>query len=110
MTHDARFDIAGAVLATLFIVIFTAYGIAHLYAGWIRIDHRIGPFWATASVVVVLLFRFSLPITVGAFFGALEVWGWPWWGAALFAAPGLAFMLLMIPGAMASSLANLRRS
>lgn len=103
-TKDSVATLIGLVIALALLV----YGIVQIYAGWIGIDHRIGALWATASVVVALLFRFTLPITVGSFFCAMEVWGWPWWGAALFAAPGLAFMLLMIPGLLASSFATLR--
>ena len=32
------------------------------------------------------------PLTIGTFFGALDVWGWPWYGALAFAAPGLLFI------------------
>ena len=42
-----------------------------------------------------------LPLTIGTFFGALDVWGWPWYGALLFAAPGLLFTL---PGAVGLAL------
>jgi len=78
------------------------YGIAQIWAGYIGIDHHLGSGWAIAAVVVAFLFRFSLPITIGSFFGAMNVWGWPWYGALIFAVPGLAFMALMIPGALAS--------
>ena len=33
------------------------------------------------------------PLTIGTFLGAMNVWGWPWYGAALFAAPGLLFIV-----------------
>jgi hypothetical protein len=78
------------------------YGAALIYAGYLGIEHRIGGGWAVAAVAAAFIFRFTLPITIGSFFGAMDVWGWHWAGALLFAAPGLAFMLLMIPGALAS--------
>jgi|GEM_PF-764564 len=74
---------------------FTAFGIAQLVAGFVGIEQGLGLFWAWAALFAALIFRFTLPITIGAFFGAMNVWGWHWAWAALFAAPGLAFV---IPG------------
>ena len=85
-----------------FIIGMLIYGIAQISAGYIGIDHHLGSSWAIGAVIAALLFRFSLPITIGSFFGAMNVWGWPWYGALIFAAPGLAFMALMIPGALTS--------
>lgn len=80
---------------------FMAFGIAHLIAGFAGIEQGIGSIWAWIALFAALALRFTLPITVGAFFGAMNVWGWHWALAALFAAPGL---LLVIPGALASVL------
>ncbi len=93
----------GAGLAAF--ALFVVYGVAQIYAGFLGIEHHLGAIWAWLAIVASLLFRFTLPITVGAFFGAMNVWGWPWPLAAVFAAPGL---LLIIPGAMAAILAVAR--
>ncbi len=53
-----------------------------------------------------LVFRFTLPITIGAFFGAMDVWSWHWGLAALFAAPGLAFL---IPGVILSIIEGVKK-
>ena len=95
-------DELGGALGCVFMIGMLIYGIAQIWAGYIGIDHHLGSGWAIAAVVVAFLFRFSLPITIGSFFGAMNVWGWPWYGALIFAVPGLAFMALMIPGALAS--------
>jgi hypothetical protein len=95
-------DKFGGALRCAFMIGMMVYGVAQIWAGYIGIDHHLGSGWAIGAVVVALIFRFSLPITIGAFFGAMNVWGWPWYGALIFAAPGLAFMALMIPGALAS--------
>lgn len=92
----------GGALGCVFMIGMLLYGFAQIWAGYIGIDHHLGYGWAIGAVIVALLFRFSLPITIGSFFGAMNVWGWPWYGALIFAAPGLAFMALMIPGALAS--------
>jgi len=82
-------------------VAFIAFGIAQFTAAFVGIEHGIGFFWACAALVVCFLFRFTLPITIGAFFGAMNVWGWHWLLAALFAVPGLLFV---IPGMLTSAL------
>jgi len=87
----------------LFMIVMLSYGLAQIWAGFIGIDHHLGSGWASAAVAVAFILRFSLPITVGSFFGAMDVWGWHWAGALAFAAPGLAFMALMIPGTLASA-------
>jgi hypothetical protein len=90
-------------------VLIVVYGLIQFYAGWIGIEHHLGSGWAIAAIVAALLFRFTLPITVGSFFGAMNVWEWHWAGALVFAAPGLAFMALMIPGVLASLLGKMRK-
>lgn len=83
-------------------ILIAAYGIAQIVAGYLGIQHHFGSGWAIAAIVAAFVFRFSLPITIGSFFGAMNVWGWHWIFALVFAAPGLAFMMLMIPGALAN--------
>jgi len=81
-----------------------ALAIAQLVAGVSGIAHHLG---ITAAVIAGLLFffaRFTLPITVGAFFGAMDVWGWQWYWALAFTLPGLALMAIMIPGVLVASL------
>jgi len=62
------------------------------------IDYLLGMWAAIAALVLVFTFRFMLPITIGSYFGAVEVLGWPWWGGVLFAAPGLVFILPAVLG------------
>lgn len=74
---------------------FIAFGVFQMWAAWLGITSQIGPSWAVGAIILAIIFRTSLPILVGAFLGALNVWGWHWALAALFAAPGL---LLVLPG------------
>ena len=87
-------------------ILFIVYGIAQMVAGYIGIDFHFGSIWAVVAIIATMMFRFTLPITIGAFFGAMEVWGWHWGLAALFAAPGLAFL---IPGIMLSIMSSVKR-
>jgi hypothetical protein len=92
-----------AILGFLAILVF---GVAQFVAGYLGIEHHFGAGWATGVLVVCFLFRFMLPITIGSFFGAMTVWGWHWAFAALFAAPGLLFV---IPGVIASVVSMVRK-
>jgi len=84
---------------------FLILGIAQLVAGFAGIDHSVGVLWACVALIAALVFRFTLPITIGAFFGAMNVWGWHWALSAIFAAPGL---LLVVPGAISQAFDALR--
>lgn len=75
-------------------LLFLTYGMAQVIAGYVGIDFHLGEVWAVIAIIAAFMFRFTLPITIGAFFGAMNVWGWHWALAALFVAPGLAFIIL----------------
>ncbi|WP_419616167.1 hypothetical protein [Thiolapillus sp.] len=87
-------------------IIFMGYGILQIVAGYVGIDYHFGAVWAGVAIVAALMFRFILPIRIGAFFGAMDVWGWHWGLAALFAAPGLAFI---IPAVIMSIIEGVKR-
>lgn len=86
------------LLGLVWLAVIFGYGIAVMVAGYQGIEAGIGAGWAIAALGLLFVTGFSLPITIGAFFGAMNVWGWHWVFALLFAAPGL---LLVIPGALA---------
>ncbi len=87
-------------------LLFLIYGIAQIVAGYVGIDFHLGAVWAVIAIIAAFMFRFTLPITIGAFFGAMNVWGWHWALAALFAAPGLAFI---IPGVILSIIEGVKK-
>lgn len=95
-----------AILGVLGFLAILVFGIAQFVAGYAGIAFHLGTGWAIAAIVVALMFRFALPITIGAFFGAMNVWGWHWALAALFAVPGLVFV---VPGAIAAILSLVKR-
>ncbi|MET4570691.1 hypothetical protein [Rhodanobacter soli] len=77
----------------VFAILFFGFGLLQLGAGWAGIEHSFGWGWGVAAAVAAIGFRFTLPIAVGAFLCAKNIWGWHWVFAALFAAPGLLFMV-----------------
>lgn len=75
------------------LILFLLFAAVQIAAGYAGIDHGLGHLWAVVAVCAALLLRFTLPITVGAFFGAMHLWGWHWPAALAFSAPGLVFVL-----------------
>lgn len=89
-------------LATIIgVIAFFAFGIVQIYIGLAYFHHTFGFGWAIAVSVAAFGFRLSLPLTVGTFLGAMNLWGWPWYLAAVFTAPALAFV---VPGAITAAL------
>ncbi len=78
-----------APLGILGVLLLLAYGLAQLYAGYLGIEYYWGVGWAVGLLILMLIMRISLPITVGSYFGAVDVWGWDWYWGLLFAVPGL---------------------
>jgi hypothetical protein len=82
------------------LIAILGYGLFQAYAGYVGIAYHFGIGWAIAAILAAIFIRFSLPLAIGSFFGAMNVWGWPWYGALAFSFPMLA---LMIPGIFTSA-------
>ena len=89
------------------LLLMLGIGLAQMVIGYIGIEYHFGAGWAIGAVVLALMFRFSLPLTVGTFFGAMDVFGFSFIVALLITLPGL---LLMVPGAIAAGIAGLASS
>lgn len=89
------------------VILLLGIGLAQMVIGYIGIEYHFGAGWAIGAVVLALMFRFSFPLTIGTFFGAMDVFGFSFIVALLITLPGL---LLMIPGAIAAGIAGLASS
>ena len=76
------------------VIAIIGYGIATMVIGYIGIEETLGAGWAMAALIAMALFKFTLPMSIGAFFGLIEVFNWHWAFALIFVMPGL---LLLIP-------------
>ncbi len=85
-------------------IIFLLVGVVQIFVGYIGIEHHLGAGFAIGALVLGFVFRIMFPLTIGTFFGALDVWGWPWYGALALAAPGLLFIVPALVTAAISSL------
>ena len=82
-----------AALGILGFLIFVTAAIIQTAVGYIGIEHHFGTFVAIVVIILAFVFRLMLPLTIGTFLGAMNVWGWPWYGALALAAPGLLFIV-----------------
>lgn len=86
------------------VVFFLGFAIAQGAIGFLGVEYHFGSGWAIGVLVLAFVFRFTLPLTIGTFFGALDVFGWPWYGALFITLPGLLFM---VPGAIGMAIVGL---
>ncbi|MES2960770.1 MAG: hypothetical protein V4694_00100 [Pseudomonadota bacterium] len=93
------------LLIPLGIIAFFLFTIFQIYAAFLGFGFYFGPMLATIAIGLSIIFRFPLLISIAAFFGAVNVWHWHWFLAALFIAPGL---LLLIPGILVLFLARMK--
>jgi hypothetical protein len=103
-------NIVEHVFGCLLMAVVALFALAQLVAGYTGIQHHLGTVAALIALFLALYARFTLPLTVGAFFGALNVWGWHWIWALVFAAPGVVFVGLMFPGFLLASVPWMRKT
>jgi hypothetical protein len=92
-------DKLSGLLALIGFILFICIGVAQLAIGFAGAEHHLGIIVAWVILFLALALRFTLPITIASFFGAMNVLGWHWALALLFAAPGL---LIAVPAALAA--------
>jgi hypothetical protein len=90
-------------------ILFAAIGIAQIVLGVMGLQHEFGGWGAFLGLIAAFGFRFILPLTVGTYFGAVEVLGWPWWGGVLIAAPGLLPIVPSVIGQVTEALSSIVR-
>ena len=86
-------------LGTLFYVLF---GIFQMVLGIMGIAHYFGAFGVILALAGLFIYRFTLPFTIGTFFGAMAVLDVNWFFALLLTLPGVVYL---IPGLMLTVLA-----
>ena len=87
-----------------------ALGVAQIWLGFVGIEHHLGVWWATGAVALAFVVRIMLPLTIGTYFGAVDVLGWPWWVGVLVAAPGIIFMVPALIAWFIAAIKSLGRS
>lgn len=89
-------DFLFGTLNFLGILLIIGLGLVQFWLGWIGIEHHLNSWAAGAAFLVALWMRILLPITIGSYFGVVDVIGWPWWAGLLIAAPGIIFSIPLV--------------
>ena len=82
-----------------------ALALTQLVLGCMGLAQLLGVGGALLGALLWPLLGLRLPLQIGAFWGALSLWHWPWFPALMLAAPR---ELLMVPGLVARLIARLR--
>lgn len=90
-------------------IAFLCVGIFQIYLAWHGVEYHWGTWAAVGVIGASFFFRFILPISIGAYIGAVDVMGWEWWVGLLIAAPGLLFLIPAVLVEMMDSIGSRRR-
>lgn len=93
------------LIATAALIALAAWRLGCFVLGTLGLWQVLGAPWALLGAASMLLLRFTLPIRLGVFLAALQLWSLPWYAALLLAAPRV---LLLGPGLISTALARLR--
>ena len=84
-------------------IAFLIVGIVQMVVGYLGIEYHLGTIAAFVAIFIAFFLRIMLPLTVGTFFGALDVLNWHWLGALVLTIPGLLFVVpAMVTAAIGS--------
>jgi hypothetical protein len=90
-------------MAFLGIAAFIAYAVTVICAAYAGLNLVLVGWLTVLAIFACLFTRFTLPLTVAAFFGAWKAWEWHPVLALLFVAPGL---VLVVPSVLAHIVAG----
>ncbi len=100
----------GNLLGFPVMLLMLVLGLAQMWLGWTGIEHHLGIWAAGGAMMVAFLARIMLPLTIGTYFGVVDVIGWPWWAGVLIAAPGIIFMVPALIAGFVGTVAERFRS
>ena len=78
-------------IGILLIIILLSTMIFHLVLGYLGFQYFFGTTIAVLLTILCIFFRFSLPLSIGTFFGIIYVLEWHWFFAILISLPGVIF-------------------
>ncbi len=82
----------GQILGFMLTALFCLLGLAMFAVAWTGLTSEISWQWAAGVIIASFVVRLYLPIAVGAFLFAHNIWGWPLPESVLFALPWLIFL------------------
>lgn len=91
-------------------VALLAFGLVQICLGYLGIEHHLGVGWAVGALFVTFFLRITIFLTIGCYFGIVDVIGWPWWAGVLVAAPGIVFAVPTVVGGVTGDILKTLRS
>ena len=85
-------------------IILIGFGVAQLVIGFLGIEYHFGEVWAFVAAFAAFFLRIMFPMTIGCYFGAVDVLNWEWYWALLITAPGLLFIAPAMIGVIIETL------
>ena len=80
-------------MGLIFGALFLLVGLLQITLGLAGIEYMIGWWASLIALVLAFAFRFMLPLSIGSYFGAVNVMDFPWWVGVLVVLPGLLFLI-----------------
>ena len=85
------------MIGCFFGLLYFGYGLIQIYAAYQGALYHLGDgvlIWIAMGLLIFL--RLPFVFTIFAYLCATDIWGWEWYWAGLFAAPGLLFQIPII--------------
>ena len=90
----------------IWVIILMVFGVVQIWIGFLGIDYHLGGVFAFGALGLAFLLRIMFPLTIGTYFGVVDVIGWDWYWGVLITAPGIVFILPGLVTAIIQSLTN----
>lgn len=78
---ELGFKMNSGCLSALIVMIS---GLFYTGMGFSGLENQFGILWAGAALTILIVFNFTLPLSIGAYFYTTNVLGWHWFCASLF--------------------------
>ena len=90
-------------------IIILGAGLIQIYLGFLGIDYHLGSGFAFGALGLAFFLRIMFPLTIGTYFGVVDVLGWDWYLGVIIALPGVLFILPGLVTVIFQSLFNRNR-
>lgn len=81
------------LMGVLLFITVMLYGLIQIYAGFLGIELYWGTVWAAVIIAFSMMTRITIPIMIGGYFCATEIWNWDIIWAVIFVMPSILFMI-----------------
>ena len=87
-------------------ILLMGFGVVQIWLGFLGIEYHLGNFLAFGALGLAFILRIMFPLTIGTYFGVVDVLGLDWYWGILITAPGVVFILPGLITALIQSLTH----